>query len=420
MKESGPEHQGCPRMSWKWAVCGLLLLASAVNYMDRQTLANASVRITRELGLTDAEYGRVEGVFGYAFALGSVVFGWMADRRSLRGLYAAVLASWSVAGMATGFVGDGTQLFWCRAALGFFEAGHWPCAIRTTRLLLEAKDRPLGNGLLQGGASVGAIVTPLVMLALMGTGAGEWRRPFVVVGAAGLAWLVPWLWLVRDSDLGCRPAAPPKAFAGLGELLASRRMWLVLATIACINTTWQVMRAWLPKFLQQGRGLAESNALWFNSAWFLMADVGCIGAGALVTWLVMRGRDAHGARLGVFGCCAALCAVGVAIPWLPAGPWLLGALGMVAAGSLGVFPLYHAFTQELPASRQGLVTGLAGVAGWIMPAQAQQALGQLATRTGSLDAGLALAALLPLVPWILLAFAWGMDSREGRREPQAS
>ena len=82
--------------------------------------------------------------------------------------------------------------------------------------------------------------------------------------------------------------------------------------------------------------------------------------------------------------------------------------------------MYHAFTQELPASRQGLVTGLAGVAGWIMPAQAQQALGQLATRTGSLDAGLALAALLPLVPWILLAFAWGMDSREGRREPQAS
>lgn len=402
--------------SWKWVVCGLLLLASAVNYMDRQTLANASVRITRELGLTDAEYGRVEGVFGYAFALGSVVFGWMADRWSLRGLYAFVLAAWSVAGMATGLVADGTQLFWCRAALGFFEAGHWPCAIRTTRLLLEAKDRPLGNGLLQGGASVGAIVTPLVMLALMGSGTGEWRRPFLVVGAVGLAWLAPWLWLVRGSDLGCRPAAPARPFAGLWELLASRRMWLVLATIACINTTWQAMRAWLPKFLQQGRGLTESNALWFNSAWFLMADVGCIGAGALVTWLVGRGRDAHGARVAVFGCCAALCAAGVLIPWLPAGPWLLTILGMVAAGSLGVFPLYHAFTQEMPAARQGLVTGMAGVAGWILPAQVQQALGRLATRTGSVDAGLALAALLPLVPLLLLAFAWGEDDRGGRRE----
>jgi len=33
--------------SWKWWVCGLLLFASMINYMDRQTLANAAVRITK-------------------------------------------------------------------------------------------------------------------------------------------------------------------------------------------------------------------------------------------------------------------------------------------------------------------------------------------------------------------------------------
>ena len=31
--------------TWKWWVCGLLLLATTINYMDRQTLANAAVRI---------------------------------------------------------------------------------------------------------------------------------------------------------------------------------------------------------------------------------------------------------------------------------------------------------------------------------------------------------------------------------------
>jgi hypothetical protein len=72
-----------------------------------------------------------------------------------------------------------------------------------------------------------------------------------------------------------------------------------------------------------------------------------------------------------------------------------------------VFPIYHAFTQELPGSRQGLVTGLAGVAGWIMPAWAHEWLGRVATRTGSYDAGLAVAGLLPLVPLALLALAWG-------------
>ena len=64
--------------SWKWIICGLLLLASAINYMDRQTLANASVRISREFNLSQEQYGNVEAVFGYAFAAGSLVFGWMA------------------------------------------------------------------------------------------------------------------------------------------------------------------------------------------------------------------------------------------------------------------------------------------------------------------------------------------------------
>ena len=34
----------------------------------------------------------------------------------------------------------------------------------------------------------------------------------------------------------------------------SRRMLVVFVVIACINTTWQILRAWLPKILQEGRG----------------------------------------------------------------------------------------------------------------------------------------------------------------------
>ena len=58
-------------------------------------------------------------------------------------------------------------------------------------------------------------------------------------------------------------------------------MAVVLAVIALINTTWQILRAWLPKFLQEGRGYAEVDALYFNSVWFAITDVGCLGAGAL-------------------------------------------------------------------------------------------------------------------------------------------
>ncbi len=398
--------------SWKWMICGLLLLASAVNYMDRQTLAGASVRITREFGLSQSQYGHVEEIFGYAFAVGSLIFGWLADRFAVRRLYAMVLVLWSCAGFATGFVETPGQLLACRALLGFFEAGHWPCAIRTTRRLLDERQRSMGNGLLQSGASLGAILTPLVLRVLMGAGTGGWRTPFFVVGVAGLLWVIPWLLLVRDRDLPPLPAEPAGGGSagtggvGLLQVITSRRMLIVFGVVACINTTWQVLRAWLMKFLQEGRGYAEADALYYNSAWFAAADLGCLVAGALAAALAHRGFAVHRSRVLVFAGCAVLCATAVFVPWLGKGAPLLVALALVAAGALGVFPLYHAFTQDLPAEHQGKITGIAGVAAWLVPAQAQKWFGVLADRTGSFDTGLALAGLLPLLALVPLALLW--------------
>ncbi len=74
-------------------------------------------------------------------------------------------------------------------------------------------------------------------------------------------------------------------------------MLAVLFMIACINTCWQTLRAWLPKFLIQGRGYAEADALGFNSLFYVATDVGCLGAGALALWLARRGMPVHGSRL---------------------------------------------------------------------------------------------------------------------------
>ena len=90
--------------SWKWWICGLLLFASTINYMDRQTLANAAVRITDQFHLSQEQYGNLELVFGWAFAVGSMSFGILADRFSVRWLYPVVLALWSAVGFATGLV----------------------------------------------------------------------------------------------------------------------------------------------------------------------------------------------------------------------------------------------------------------------------------------------------------------------------
>ena len=409
--------------TWKWTICGLLLLASAINYMDRQTLANASVRITREFHLTQSQYGNIEAVFAYAFAAGSIVFGFLADRFSVRWLYPCVLTFWSLAGLTTGFVRNEQELLWCRMLLGFFEAGHWPCGIRTTRALLDPRERSLGNSVLQSGTSIGAIITPLIMRGLMTSELGSWRIAFQAVGAAGLLWLVLWFVLLRKADLPTPSRTPETAADGtpqtLWSILCSRRMLIILFTIASINTTWQILRAWLPKILQESRGYSESDTLWFTSAWYLATDVGCLGAGALAVWLGKRRLTIHTSRLVVFAGCGALCASCALTPLLEKGWPLLAILLLAGAGALGVFPIYHAFTQDLSARHQGKITGLAGVAAWVLPAQAQKLFGTLADRTHSFNQGLVLAAFLPLLAALPIWWCWGKGNAGAADEGKA-
>ena len=401
--------------SWKWWICGLLLCASAINYMDRQTLANAAVRITRQYQLTQEQYGNLELGFGWAFAAGSLVFGVLADRFPVRWVYPAALLLWSAMGFATGLVESYGGLLACRTLLGFFEAGHWPCAVKTTQRLLAPADRSMGNSVLQSGTSIGAIITPLVMRGLLTPELGSWRVAFQVVGAVGLVWIVAWFAMVRKGELD---VAPSSADVGartesLLDVLLSRRMLVIVVVVALINTSWQLLRAWLPKFLQEGRGYPESDVLYFTSAFYLATDIGVLGAGALTLWLHRRGRTVFSARCVGFLCCAVLAALSLFVPVLPKSWLLLCTLLFIGAGALGVFGIYHAFTQDLTRYHQGMVTGVAGVAAWAL-SPAHKYFGRLVDRTGSFDLGFAVAGCLPLIGLICLWFFW--NGRTDRSE----
>lgn len=406
--------------SWKWWVCGLLLLASTINYMDRQTLANAATRITQEFGLNQEQYGNLEMVFGWAFAVGSLLFGFAVDRISVRWLYPAVLLLWSIVGFATGFVETYDGLLVCRTLLGLFEGGHWPCAIKTTQRLLAAPDRALGNGVLQSGTSIGAILMPLLMRMMLTEAQGSWRFPFQLVGAIGVVWIVLWFALVSRNDFPTATstaADPARRGPGIVSLMFSRRMLVLFVVVAAINTCWQTLRAWLPKFMMEGRGYAEAGTLYFNAGFYVATDIGCLGAGALALWLTRRGTSVHSARVRVFLVCSLLCTLAAMVGLFPRGGALLVLLLLAGAGALGVFPIYHALSQEISAEHQGKVTGIASVAAWGIAPPAQKFFGRLVDRTGSFDLGFAVAGLLPLASFFVLWLFWNPPNRKRDATP---
>jgi len=422
----------------KWWVCGLLLMALMLNYMDRQTLSLTIVPISKELGLSNTQYGILEKGFSYAFAIGGLLCGLLADRFSVRWMYPLVLFAWSAAGVASGFADRIGQMIagpiagvWpgavdpqdpngcaflgflvCRTALGFFESGQWPCALITTQRLLDPADRPFGNSLLQSGASVGAILTPLVVQALVTEQSGTWRGPFVVIGVLGLLWLVPWFWFTAGASLGTLPqhrsvsSGDPAPAASPPWLLVRRFLALAVVVVA-INLTWHFFRVWLPKMLEEYHGYQAVTVRYFTSAYYVATDLGCLASGFAVKLLTARRWPVHAARLTLFLACSLLTALSTIASGLGRGPLLLGLLLLIGFGSLGLFPNYYSLTQDLSRKHQGKITGALGFITWVATAEMQQLVGQHVDRTHSYADGIFWAGLAPAVAFLALCLLWG-------------
>lgn len=454
-------------------VCILLLLASAVNYMDRQTLSVAAARIKDEFKIDSAQYGRIEAIFGYSFAFGSLFWGFVVDKFSVRWIYPIGLLGWSTMGFLTGWVQNYDELYWCRLLLGFFESAHWPCGLKTTQALLSRQGRAMGNSVLQSGTSLGAILTPIVMLAILTPEPGSWRFGFQLIAIVGASWIFLWLFVVRESDFIQqhqveqhqdhhpldKTVSRNTASSPWWSDVFTSRFAIVLIMIICINTMWQVVRAWLPLIMQENYGFSERQTLLFNSLWYLCTDLGCFASGLLALTLGVRGWSIKSARLTALLVCVVCFSSIIAVPFLnrklaatraaatanvkdavapptatpvatqPTLTWseefqailalepirigMLGILLLSGAGALGIFPIYYSFAQDVSPEHQGKVTSLSALGGWLVSSYAQPLFGKLKDQTGTYDIGIWIISLLPVIPLIALWLFW-------RHEPAAS
>lgn len=434
------EPRATKTASWKWTVCGLLFLATMLNYMDRQTLSQTIPDIKKELHLTSEHYGNLEFGFGMAFALGAILVGLVVDKVSVRVVYPAVLVGWSLCGIATawavpigegilavtGWQGETTEdtaamaayygFMCCRVLLGLFEAGQWPCAMVITQRILTREERTFGNSLLQSGASIGAILTPLVVQSMASTEPGSWRLPFIVIGAIGMLWLLPWFSLIGRRDLE-RTATVPVETPRQVETNSSsdtsesdsdmmRKILVAISVVVTINLSWHFYRAWMVTFLREARGYSQAEVNYFTPIYFIISDIGCLAVGAMVKLLADAGWDVHRARVACFAVCAGLTLLSLPTATVEPGWPLLVLLTAIGFGALGQFPLYYSLSQELSSKNQGKVTGFLSATTWIVTSLMHAQLGKYIKETDSFDRGFYLAGLAPLVALAMMAFVW--------------
>lgn len=359
----------------RWWIAGLLAIATALNYLDRQSFPTVVGEINKEIPISDRQYARLTSLFLLAYAImyagGGRILDWLGTRIG----YTIMIVWWSAANFMLGTVNSVFGLGVFRFCLGLGEGGGFPGSGKAVAEWFPARERSLAFGLFNAGSGIGAVIAPpLIAVIVLNLG---WRWVFFITGSLGFFWA--WIWLKlyqppatnrfitaeeRDYIAASReaPAAAAQPIPWL-RLFTYRQVWGLMAAKFLTDAAWYFYIFWLPKYLGDVRGLNIKQIGYFAWIPFAFSAIGSLCGGWLGSSLIRRGVALDSSRK----ICLALAACLMPMSLLIVASPLNYAIVFFSTAMFG-HQFWSANVQTLPAdlfpSRVvGSVEGLLGSAG---------------------------------------------------------
>ncbi len=308
----------------RWWIISLIVLVTLINYLDRNTLSIMWQGIVADLGLIDKDsltaeeyaqqskemYSYIYMFFMVAYGISQMLSGKLYDKIGTRIGFVISVTIWAIADACTAFARGLGSLCFFRSMLGLGEAGPWPGAVKSNAEWFPVKERAFAQGLFNAGASVGAIISP-VLIALLYTNFG-WKMTFIIIGAIGLLWLIPWLvinkkgpkyheWITEQEKeyiLSGQPESAVTDEKGLswGELVKNKKSWAVIAGRFFLDPVWWMFVAWLPMYLLDVHGFDIKSIGMYAGIPYIGAMLGSISGGWFAGNLIKKGKSVNYAR----------------------------------------------------------------------------------------------------------------------------
>ncbi|HUI75063.1 MAG TPA: MFS transporter [Candidatus Acidoferrum sp.] len=222
--------------SFQFRLLAVLALINFVNFAARQVFVPLIPLLRGQLGVSDEQLGSLQTWLLIVLALGSIPFGFLADRFSRKVIIAFGIIFWSLctfaAGLATGFY----FLLIARALVGIGEAAYAPAAQSMISGAFPHERRALAQaifatGMLLGGAggqALGGILGPRY----------GWQYSLFVVALAGL---VPALALIHLEE---PPRGPRSEVVPIRRLLSVPAFVSMIAAGTCITFSSVSLLTW--------------------------------------------------------------------------------------------------------------------------------------------------------------------------------
>lgn len=297
--------------NYRWILLVLLVLATTINYLDRQILGLLKPLLEVEFNWSETDFAYIVMAFTGAYAVGLISWGWLIDKIGIRLGYSISVISWSVMGVLHATAQTALGFGLARLGLGLTESGNVPAGIKTIAEWFPRKERALATGFFNAGTSVG-IILALIFVPWIVSRYG-WHEVFIVTGCLGFVWLFFWLItyqppfhqkrlteeeyaIIQDRDQDAPVIVEKEVDIQWIRLFSLPQTWAFITGKLLLDPVYWFFMFWLPSYFSSVFKLDMAKLSPELAMIYVMTIAGSIGGGYVSSWLIKRGWPTLKAR----------------------------------------------------------------------------------------------------------------------------
>ena len=332
--------------NYRYRILALVFMATTLNYFDRSIVGVMAPTLQKLFVWSNKDYAAIMVSFKIAYGAGLLFMGGTIDRLGTKIGYTLSIALWSLFGMLHAAIRPAFSLIGfivARFGLGIGESGNFPAAIKTVAEWFPKKDRAFATGIFDASTSVGAILAPFIVGAVVSVEGHNWQLPFLFTGVVSALWIYLWMRTYQKPEVHSKLSKSELAYINSDseeestekipwlKLLPKRETWaFALTTIT--DGVWWFYLFWGAKFLAEQFGVDIKNIGIPFLIIFIMADAGSLAGGYISGALIKKGWSINKARKITMLVCAVIILPVSFVPVI-ASKWIaVFLIGLAAAG----------------------------------------------------------------------------------------
>ncbi len=378
--------------NYRYRILAMLFFATSINYFDRSLIGVMAPTLEKLFHWSNEDYAMIMVSFKLAYAIGLLMMGNIIDKLGTKKGYLLSIGTWSVFGMLHAAIRPSFSLWGfvvARFGLGIGESGNFPSAIKAVAEWFPKKERALATGVFNAATSVGAILAPIVVAAIVSLDGKNWQIPFLITGGLSGLWVLIWWRMYKKPEDNPKVSKEELEYIRSDSMeenderlpwksvLPKRETWAFVVA-KTTDAVWWFYLFWGAKFLNVTYGVNIKNIALPFFILYVLADAGSIFGGYLSGAFIKKGWTINKARKTTLLICALIILPVSSVAFID-NKWLaIVLIGIAAAGhqawSANIFTLV---SDVFPRKATASVVGIGGMFGALAGIISDLALGSV-------------------------------------------